>query len=157
MMFSKTVLISVISLVTTTSFATLSKACYTATNPQVIRASSEEGKDKWKVKSANVVLETAKDQYATSGEHTDARMALRTVGGPVIEIWSIMDPQLRTTLPTYSVECDGGRMTVVKMKNGTVIANSERIRGEYKTAEGEGCNNANVSFKNLAFKQVTCK
>ena len=155
----KLLTVAIILLLATSSFATLSKACYTATNPHVIRAASEDGKQTWSAKSANVILETAKDQYASSGEHTDARMVVRTQNGPKIEIWSFMDPQLRTTLPTYSVECDGGRMTVVKMKNGTVIANSDRIRGDYKTAqgEGEGCNNANVSFKNLSFKQITCK
>lgn len=142
------------------------QACYKAVNPEVISVEVFPQEHEETIKStgkrATLALSTLETQMSESGvrpeKYTSKIGFLRAVtdNETRVKVWSNMNEGLKTKLPTYSVDCDGGSMTVEKAKNGALVLNSNYIAGEAKTMD-EGCASASLTFKNLVVKPISCK
>ena len=120
--------------------------CFTAVNPAAIQAQQED----------QDVIHTGKSAELLISGASTGQMKILTDLNAEINILAFLNPAIESELPAFSVECDGGFMTVQQDRSDLVIANSNLIRGQI-ISDFEGCNNAKVQFKDLVFKQVTCQ
>jgi hypothetical protein len=144
-------------LASSTTFAAVKEqACYKAANPSEIKAENIDTGAKSVGKRAMLKLSTETDQYSSTGQAKLGKLRVVTTDESRIMVWSLINPGLKTKVPTYSVECDGGSMTVKKIDSETLLLNSDYIAGEVTNA-AEGCNNARLEFKDLVVKKTECK
>ena len=152
----KAILAIALVLASSTSFAAIKEqTCYKAANPGEIKAEKDDGKISVG-KRATLKLATETDQYSSSGIARTGKLRVVTTDESRIMVWGNINSGMKTKLPTYQVDCDGGSMTVKKVDATTLILNSEYIAGEVQNGE-EGCSNARLKFEDLVMKKTECK
>jgi hypothetical protein len=141
-------------------FATLLSAsafaadrCYVAQNPDSMKVEiTPEDTSKSTVEG---VAKADLKLYTNEGTRF-ADLNVTTKSGKKISVGAFYTSGDKAPAPgvrTYYVECDGGSMDVIKLENGKVVINSERIRGDI-----EGCDGiAEVILNDTEFLGVACR
>lgn len=158
----KSTLALALILVSSSAFAMSEKdiSCYSAQNPGAIMVEPLDGNPEMSIGvEADMRVATqvySKQEDGHNSELRTANLKVRTNLEWKVDVGAFLNDAFKANAPTYSVECDGGSMTLKELADGTLLLNSDYIAGEM-TRLDEGCSSAKLQFKDLVMKKSVCK
>lgn len=124
------------------------ETCFTATNPENIQITADDGKTLQTTEAKMSIQEAQSEENPGS-----MKMDIATASGEQVKVYAFDFNNSGGV--EFRVECDGGGVSFVP-GDKTLTGNTNYLAGEIVNYEGEGCNSVSIKMTQVQFAKNAC-